>query len=439
LAGCEAAWQLAHRGVDVELWEARPLQSSPAHETDLLAELVCSNSLRGAVLTSAVGVLKEEMRRLGSLILAAADATAVPAGRALAVDRKAFASLVTDTIVHHPKINLVRRTLQSVPQSGPVILATGPLTTAELAADLASLTGDEGLAYYDAIAPVLDGASLDRETIFVGSRYDGGDDYLNIPLDETQYRRFVDDLLAADVVPAREFEDPQYFEGCLPVEVMARRGYLTLAHGPMKPVGLTDPRTGRRPFAVIQLRREDRAGTAFNMVGFQTRMRQGEQERVLRSLPGLGQAQFLRHGSVHRNTFVNAPQVLGEQLALRQRPDIYLAGQLTGVEGYVESAACGLLVGMMVSARCTSTPWPAVPEESAMGGLLWHLRGGAGGGRFQPSNVTWAMLPPPPRAKKRHERRRAAADRALAAIEAWRDALPPPLRVTDVPSLPANH
>lgn len=430
LAGAEAAWQLAARGVPVELREMRPERRGPAHETDLLAELVCSNSLRGAALSSAVGLLKEELRRLGSLVLHAADRTAVPAGRALAVDRRAFAELVTARLAAHPLVEVVRRELTAVPAAGPAILATGPLTSEALAADLAALTGAEGLHYYDAIAPVVDAESLDRSVLFSASRYDEGEDYLNVPLDRDQYLQLVRDLLEAEKVPPRDFEEPRYFEGCLPVEVLAERGPDTLAYGPLKPVGLVDPRTGRRPFAVVQLRREDAAGTAYNIVGFQTRMKQGEQLRVLRRLPGLASVRLLRYGSVHRNTFVDAPAALGPTLELRARPGVRLAGQVTGVEGYVESTACGLLAALFTAADALGLALPPPPPETAHGGLLWHLRGGAslGGARFEPSNVTWAMLPPPPRRRGRADRRLAAAERALEALDRWISSLPEPLR-----------
>jgi methylenetetrahydrofolate--tRNA-(uracil-5-)-methyltransferase len=432
LAGAEAAWQLARRGISVELFEMRPRRRSPAHETDHLAELVCSNSLRGASLSNAVGLLKEEMRRLDSLILRAADETAVPAGKALAVDRALFAQRVSSELEVLSGLSVTRREVQEIPAQGPVIVATGPLTSDELAADLASLTGAEGVHYYDAIAPVIDAESLDMSVIFVASRYDEGSDYLNVPLDEGQYLEFVQALLDAEKVAPRPFEEPRYFEGCLPVEVMAARGPLTLAYGPFKPVGLVDPRTGRRPFAVIQLRREDAAGTAYNLVGFQTRMTQPEQARVIRRLPGLEGARFLRYGSIHRNSFVNAPEVLGDRLELRARPGVRLAGQLTGVEGYVESAACGLLAALFVAADLHRVELPLPPAETAHGGLLWHLRGGNGrGSAFQPSNVTWAMMPPPPRRRRRAERREAAAERALLALSQWQERWPKALSCLD--------
>lgn len=425
LAGCEAAWQLAARGVSVELREMRPVQPSPAHQSDLLAELVCSNSLRGATLTNAVGVLKEELRRLDSLILEAAAETSVPAGKALAVDRRDFATYITERLVNHPLVEVVRGEVTSLPERGPAIVATGPLTSEKLAEDLARLTGAEGLHYYDAIAPVVDAESLDRSAVFAASRYGEGEDYLNVALDEVQYHQLVNELINADKVPARDFEQPRYFEGCLPVEVLAERGPLTLAYGPFKPVGLEDPRTGKRPFAVVQLRREDRAGTAYNLVGFQTRMRRPEQLRVLRSLPGLAQVRMLRYGSVHRNTFVDAPRILSSSLELRARPGVLLAGQLTGVEGYVESTACGLLAGLFSAAKALSVAMSPPPVETTHGGLLGHLRGaGATGDRFQPSNVTWAMVPPPPRRRRRAERRLAAAQRALDALDEWKKAWP---------------
>lgn len=427
LAGAEAAWQLLRRGLEVELREMRPSRSTPAHETDQLAELVCSNSLRGASLTNAVGLLKQELRQLDSLIITAADQTAVPAGGALAVDRRAFAAEVTARLEAEDRLRLVRVEVDRLPERSPAIIATGPLTSEPLARELAALTGAEALHYYDAIAPVVDADSLDRDKLFAASRGGEEDDYLNIPLDEMGYHRLVRDLIDSDRVAPRSFEKDQYFEGCLPVEVLASRGPLTLAHGPLKPVGLLDPGTGRRPFAVVQLRREDRAGTAYNMVGFQTRMVRSEQLRVLRSLPGLEEVRLLRYGSIHRNTFVDAPAVLSPTLELKARPGLWLAGQITGVEGYVESAAGGLLAGLFAAAAQREVALEPPPDETAHGGLLWHLGGGTGG-RFQPSNVTWAMVPAPPRRRRRAERRAAAAERALDALERWRERWPEALR-----------
>jgi len=421
LAGSECAWQLAERGVQVRLIEQKPAARTPAHCSPALAELVCSNSLRAASLANAVGLLKEEMRRCGSLIMACADATRVPAGGALAVDREQFSAAVTARIDAHPGIERIVDRVTRIPEERPLVLATGPLTHAALAEELARAIGEDHLAYYDSIAPIVTAESIDQAQVFAASRYDkGGDDaYLNCPLDEPQYRAFVSALLAAEKMAAHAFEEPRYFEGCLPVEVMAERGPETLAFGPMKPVGLVDPRSGRRPFAVVQLRREDQAGTAYNMVGFQTRMMQSEQRRVFGLIPGLAHARFERFGSVHRNTFVDAPRVLDETLALRALPGVYLAGQITGVEGYAESAACGLCVGVMLAQRLRG--WTVRPPEptTALGALLAHLR--TPRPDFQPSNVVWSMFPPlsDTRRMGRKQRREALALRALEALSGF--------------------
>jgi methylenetetrahydrofolate--tRNA-(uracil-5-)-methyltransferase len=421
LAGSECAWQLAERGVRVRLYEQKPATRSPAHCGTGLAELVCSNSLRAAAIGNAVGLLKEEMRRCGSLIMACADATRVPAGGALAVDRDRFSAEVTARVDVHPGIERVAAVVDRIPGERPVVLATGPLTGEPLARDLASAIGQDQLAYYDSIAPIVTADSIDWSQVFAASRYDkGGDDaYVNCPLDEAQYRAFVAALLAAEKMAAHPFEEPRYFEGCLPIEVMAERGLQTLSFGPMKPVGLTDPRTGRRPFAVVQLRREDQDGSAYNLVGFQTRMTQSEQRRVFALIPGLTHARFERFGSVHRNTFVNSPQVLDEALALRALPGVHLAGQITGVEGYAESAACGLCVGVMLAERVRGLPGLPPPATTALGALLGHLR--TPRPDFQPSNVVWSMFPPlpGPRRMGRKDRRDALARRALEDLRNW--------------------
>jgi methylenetetrahydrofolate--tRNA-(uracil-5-)-methyltransferase len=415
LAGSECAFQLAERGVAVRLIEQKPEARTPAHCSSGLAELVCSNSLRAAAIGNAVGLLKEEMRRCGSLIMACADATRVPAGGALAVDRERFSAEVTRRIDAHPRIERVVAVVDRIPDERPTVLATGPLTGEALARDLARAIGGDQLAYYDSIAPIVTADSIDWERVFAASRYDkGGDDaYVNCPMDEPQYRAFVAALLSAEKMAVHAFEEPRYFEGCLPVEVMAERGPETLSFGPMKPVGLTDPRTGRRPFAVVQLRREDQHGTAYNLVGFQTRMTQPEQRRVFGLIPGLERARFERFGSVHRNTFVNAPQVLDEALALRALPGVHLAGQITGVEGYAESAACGLCVGVMLAERMSGLPGLPPPPTTALGALLGHLR--TPRPDFQPSNVVWSMFPPLPSTRRmgRKDRREALAQRAL--------------------------
>lgn len=432
LAGCEAAYQLAERGVSVLLLEMKPHKRTPAQTSDALAELVCSNSLRGAALTNAVGLLKEELRRAGSLALRIADATSVPAGGALAVDRGRFAAEMTRAVTTHARIRVERREVTELPEERPTILATGPLTSDALAASLEAAVGAGNLAYYDAIAPIVSADSLDFGLVWKQSRYgkggeasgDGGDDaYVNCPFDEAQYKAFVRALVDAEGVPARGFEEPRYFEGCLPCEVMAERGEQTLAFGPMKPVGLTDPRTGRRPYAVVQLRAEDAAATAYNLVGFQTRMKHPEQLRVFRMIPGLAEAELLRFGSVHRNTFVNAPDLLGPGMELLARPGVYLAGQVSGVEGYVESAASGFVCAILLAQRLRGEEVRPPPATTALGGLLTHLSRKAP--RYQPSNITWAHLPPLEGAGRRLKKRaryEAMAERALRELDAWRSA-----------------
>lgn len=423
LAGTEAAWQLASRGVSVRLIEQKPARRTPAQTGDGLAELVCSNSLRGAAIFNAVGLLKEEMRRSGSLILAAADLTAVPAGGALAVDRDRFSATVTRAIDTHPRIERVCAEVTSLPDDRPLILATGPLTGDALAADLAARLGAEHLAYYDAISPIVSAESIDWDRVFRQSRYDkGGDDaYVNCPMDEETYRAFLARLLDAEKVRPRDFEQTRYFEGCLPIEVMAERGPETLLYGPMKPVGLRDPRTGRRPFAVVQLRQEDAAASAYNLVGFQTRMTYGAQAEVLRMIPGLESAEFMRYGSVHRNTFVNAPSTLSPTLELQAIQGVFLAGQITGVEGYVESAACGMLCAIHLARSLRGEPVIPPPPTSALAGLMTHLRGN--GLVFQPSNITWAHVPPLPHDGRKkipkRERYERLAERALEDMAPW--------------------
>jgi len=429
LAGCECAWQLAERGLHVRLLEQKPRARTPAQKGDGLAELVCSNSFRGAALANAVGLLKEEMRRAGSLVMAAADRARVPAGGALAVDRDVFSAEVTRRVRAHVRIEVACEEVTRIPDARPVVLATGPLTGDALAADLARAVGADHLAYYDAIAPIVAADSIDWSKVFEASRYDkGGDDaYVNCPMDEAQYSAFVRAVCEASKVVPHDFEDVRYFEGCLPVEVMAERGERTLSFGPMKPVGLVDPRTGRRPYAVVQLRAEDVERTAFNMVGFQTRMTWPEQKRVFAMIPGLERAEFLRMGSVHRNTFVDAPRALDPvaPLALRALPGVYLAGQITGVEGYVESAAIGLVLGAALGSAAEPgrglTPL-LPPRTTALGALLGHLSEPRED--FQPSNVVWSMFPPlgDPKLRKR-ARHDALAARALADLEPWLDAI----------------
>jgi methylenetetrahydrofolate--tRNA-(uracil-5-)-methyltransferase len=439
LAGCEAAFQLAERGIAVELVEQKPEARTPAQSSDKLCELVCSNSMRGTALVNAVGLLKEELRRAGSLVMQAADAARVPAGGALAVDREVFAGMVTERIMAHPRITVRNAVVRRIPEATatePVILATGPLTGDELAADLARVVGAEHLAYYDAIAPIVSADSIDWSKVFRQSRWGkgfeeepegearrdataaGDEAYVNCPFEKDEYFAFVKAILEAQKVEPRSFEDVRYFEGCLPIEVMAARGERTLAFGPMKPVGLTDPRTGRRPYAVVQLRPEDGAMTAYNLVGFQTRMTYGEQQRVLRMIPGLEEAEFLRFGSVHRNTFIDAPRLLDEKMQLRALPNVYLAGQITGVEGYVESCAGGLLCAVMLAQSLLGEQVTPPPETTALGGIRTHLSRATD--RFQPSNITWACIPPPADTHlRKRERYQAMADRALADLDAW--------------------
>ena len=427
LAGVECAYQLASRGVEVTLIEQKPARRTPAQQHDFFAELVCSNSFRGADLANAVGLLKEEMRRSGSLVMRVADQTRVPAGGALAVDRELFGRELTRIMHAHPRIRVVCDEVQRVPEVRPCVLATGPLTGDALARDLATQVGAEHLAYYDAIAPIVAADSIDWSRVFKASRWDkGGDDaYVNCPLDKAQYESFVAAVLAAEKVEARAFEELRYFEGCLPIEVMAERGPRTLAFGPMKPVGLTDPRTGRWPHAVVQLRPEDAQLTAYNMVGFQTRMKFPEQKRVFALIPGLESAEFLRFGSVHRNTFIHAPLALDDGYQLAALPGVYLAGQITGVEGYVESAASGLCIGIMLGEHLAGRSSSAPPPTTALGALLGHLR--RPNDRFQPSNVVWSMFAPidlPPTAQRnKGERRKSLVERALRDLESWREGL----------------
>jgi methylenetetrahydrofolate--tRNA-(uracil-5-)-methyltransferase len=420
LAGCEAAYQLAERGVPVRLLEQKPLARTPAQTSDNLAELVCSNSFRGAALSNAVGLLKEEMRRAGSLVMQVGEVARVPAGGAMAVDRDVFSAEMTRRIRAHAKIEVVSAEVGALPAERPLVLSTGPLTSNALAAELARAIGDEHLAYYDSIAPIIAADSIDWDLVFRASRYDkGGDDaYVNCPLDEAQYRAFVAALVEAQKVAPRAFEEVRYFEGCLPIEVMAERGERTLSFGPMKPVGLRDPRTGKRPWAVVQLRQENAEGTAFNLVGFQTRMTQPEQKRVFGMIPGLANARYERFGSVHRNTFVNAPRVLSGGFELRALPGVYVAGQIGGVEGYVESAASGLCLGLLLAARAANQEVHMPPRTTALGSLLSHLTRQQDD--FQPSNIVWSMFPPYEGARLgKRDRHLALAERALEDLNPW--------------------
>ncbi len=428
LAGCEAAWALAERGVHVVLVEMRPAVRTAAHQTDRLAELVCSNSFKSLELTNAHGLLKAELVRLGSLLLRAAEESRVPAGAALAVDRALFSEIVHRRVSSHPNITVVREEASELPSPG--IVATGPLTSERLAAAIARrMGGASALAFYDAIAPIVSLESLDQSRLYRRSRYGKGDgeDYLNAPLDRDQYLAFVQALTEADQFTAHEFDQVPYFEGCLPIEEMARRGPDTLRFGPMKPVGLADPRTGRQPWAVVQLRREDRAGQMWNLVGFQTRLRIPEQKRVFSLIPGLEQAEFLRYGSIHRNSYINSPAYLGPGLAARDDDLLFFAGQLTGVEGYTESLGTGLVAGINLARRLAGKPVSVPPPTTMLGGLYRYLRE-ADPRHFQPMNANWGLLDPLPggapggRAGK-DERKRLLAERALAELEAWRNTL----------------
>lgn len=421
LAGSEAAWQLGQRGVQVLLYEMRPRRPTEAHRSDRLAELVCSNSFRSASLDTAVGLLKEEMRRLGSLILAAADRTSVPAGSALAVDRELFAAAVTQAIASCPQISVIREEVRDIPD-GLCLIATGPLTSPALSFALQKLLGQKYLYFYDAIAPIVTAESIDRSVVFAASRYGkGGDDYLNCPMTRDEYYAFVDAVLAAEKVPVRDFERCIYFEGCMPIEEMARRGRDTLAFGPMRPVGLVDPRTGERPYAVVQLRQDNAAATLYNMVGFQTKMTYPEQRRVFRMIPGLEKAEFVRLGSLHRNTFINSPRVLSPTLQLRRRPTTFVAGQLVGVEGYVESAATGLLAGVNLARLLAGLPCVVPPATTALGSLLAYVSD-PDRRDFQPMNANYGLFPPLAGRERGREKRERLAARALSDLEAWIDA-----------------
>jgi methylenetetrahydrofolate--tRNA-(uracil-5-)-methyltransferase len=423
LAGCEAAWQAAQRGVSVVLHEMKPQKFSPAHQLEDLAELVCSNSLRGASLDNAVGLLKEELRRAGSLFMAAADACQVPAGGALAVDRDLFSRYITEKIAAHPLIELVRGEVTEIPAEGLVVIASGPLTSDALAERIGELAGDY-LYFYDAIAPIVAAASIDLTTVFRASRYGKGegDDYLNCPMTGEQYRAFVAALLAADKVPARAFEKMIHFEGCMPVEEIAERGVDTLRFGPMKPVGLSDPATGAEPYAVVQLRQENRQATMYNLVGFQTKLTWTEQQRIFRMIPGLEQAEFVRLGSMHRNTYINAPRLLTATCQLQSEPRILFAGQITGVEGYVESAASGFLAGVNAARLARGEAPTTPPAVTALGSLVGHITN-TDAKQFQPMNVNYGLFPELPGRIRKKEKRAMLAARALAAFEEWQKVL----------------
>ncbi len=419
LAGSEAAWQLAKRGVPVELWEMKPEKMSPAHHSADFAELVCSNSLRGDRLENAVGLLKEELRRCGSLLMACAEETQVEAGGALAVDRARFSGLVTERIRSCPLIEVISKEAVEVPE-GPVIVATGPLTSEALSEAIRSyFGGSEYLSFFDAAAPLIDAASIDMAEAWFASRYDRGSaDYINCAMDKAQYTAFAAALRTAEEAPVHGFEDKFVFEGCMPVEVMARRGEDTLRYGPLKPVGLKDPKTGKEPYAVVQLRKDNAEGSVYNLVGFQTHLKFPEQKRVFSMIPALKQAEFLRYGVMHRNTFLNSPQLLDRYYASRRDPLTAFAGQLTGVEGYVESTASGFLCAVAMAAKVRGLAEPDFPQETAIGALGYYVSRGSAAGSFQPMNINYGILPPLGyRVKGKANKNLALAQRALAAID----------------------
>jgi methylenetetrahydrofolate--tRNA-(uracil-5-)-methyltransferase len=424
LAGCEAAWQLARRGVRVELYEMRPVKPTPVHQTGDLAELVCSNSLRGNALDQAAGVLKEEMRRLDSLVVRTADAVKVPAGSALAVDRGLFARRMTEAIAALPEVRLHREELARIPDDPVTVVATGPLTSDALAAEVAAFVGRAHLHFFDAVSPVVEADSIDFERAFRASRYGkGGDDYLNCPLDEAGYKAFHAALTSAECASVHDFEKELFFEGCLPVEVIASRGEDTLRFGPMKPVGLHDPRSGRRPYAVVQLRQDNLAASHWSMVGFQTQLKWGEQKRVFQMIPGLEQAEFVRFGMIHRNTYVNAPLTLEPTFETRRRPGLFFAGQMSGVEGYVESAASGLIAGLGAFFRTRGRAPLALPEDTALGALGRYIAK-SDPENYQPTNIAFGLLPElPARERDKAKKRLALAERALASLERFSEGL----------------
>ncbi|MDW3868093.1 FADH(2)-oxidizing methylenetetrahydrofolate--tRNA-(uracil(54)-C(5))-methyltransferase TrmFO [Staphylococcus saprophyticus] len=424
LAGSEAAYQLAQRGVKVNLIEMRPVKQTPAHHTDKFAELVCSNSLRGNALTNAVGVLKEEMRQLDSLIISAADKARVPAGGALAVDRHDFAGYVTETLKNHPNITVLNEEINSIPE-GYTIIATGPLTTDKLANEIVEATGKDQLYFYDAAAPIIEKDSIDMNKVYLKSRYDKGEAaYLNCPMTEDEFNTFYDALMEAEVAPVNEFEKEKYFEGCMPFEVMAERGRKTLLFGPMKPVGLEDPKTGERPYAVVQLRQDDAAGTLYNIVGFQTHLKWGAQKDVIRLIPGLENVEIVRYGVMHRNTFINSPDVLTETYELKGREELYFAGQMTGVEGYVESAASGLVAGINVAHKMLNKGEVIFPRETMIGSMAYYISHAKNEKNFQPMNANFGLLPTlEKKVKDKKLRYEKLADRALTYLDNYKQTL----------------
>ena len=418
LAGSEAAWQLAEAGIDVELYEMRPKVMTPAHHTALFAELVCSNSLRGAAIENAVGLLKEEMRTLNSLIMKAADAHCVPAGGALAVDRNDFSEMITNTLCNHPRITVNHAEVLEIPSGRPLIIATGPLTSPGLSTAIAGLTGNEYLYFYDAAAPIVTADSLNMKIIYRASRYGkGDDDYLNCPMTKAQYELFYQEIICAQTAPVKNFEKLVVFEGCMPIETMATRGIDTMRFGPMKPVGLRHPETGEMPYAVVQLRQDNRSATLYNLVGFQTHLQWPEQQRVFRLIPGLENADFVRYGVMHRNTFINSPKILQPTLQMKEQPQIFFAGQITGVEGYVESAASGLVAGINASRLLQGRKPQVFPEQTAHGALCHYITQ-ADSAHFQPMNINFGLLPPlEHKIKDKKVKNQTIANRALAALQ----------------------
>jgi len=436
LAGCEAAWQLARRGVGVDLHEMRPDKPTPVHQTGDLAELVCSNSLRGNALDQAAGLLKEEMRRMDSIIIRVADAVRVPAGSALAVDRSLFAQRITEAVGGLPEVRIHRGEVTRLPEGDVAIVATGPLTSESLAAEIAAFVGGAHLYFYDAVSPVVEADTVDFAKTFKASRYGrGGDDYVNCPFTEEEYRAFYAALTTAECAALHAFEHEFFFEGCLPVEVIASRGPETLLFGPMKPVGLLDPRTGKRPFAVVQLRQDDLAASHYSMVGFQTQLKWGEQKRVFHMIPGLEQADFVRFGMIHRNTYVNAPKVLEPTFETRRRRGLFFAGQMSGVEGYVESAASGLIAGMGAALRARGEEPVSFPEDTALGGLGRYIAR-SDPTNYQPTNIAFGLLPElPHRVRDKARKRLALSARALESLEHFRTSLRDEPRLRPLPAL----
>jgi len=417
LAGSEAAWQIAKSGVKVTLYEMRPVRQTPAHHTDKFAELVCTNSLRSNAITNAVGVLKEEMRILDSLIMSAADRNAVPAGGALAVDRESFSSEVTSRLREHPLIEVRNEEVTEIPE-GIVVIATGPLTSPELSAKISEITGEDYFYFFDAAAPIIEKDSIDMDKVFLASRYDKGEAaYINCPMNEEEFEAFYDALITAEAAPVKDFEKEMYFEGCMPIEVMAKRGKQTVLFGPMKPVGLVDPRTGKQPHAVVQLRQDNSAGTLYNMVGFQTHLKWGEQKRVFSMIPGLEHAEIVRYGVMHRNTFINSPKLLRPTYQFRDRDDLFFAGQMTGVEGYVESAASGLVAGINAARHALGLEPLVFPEDTTLGSMAKYITT-ADFRNFQPMNANFGLFPPlDQKIRNKKEKNETIARRALERIQ----------------------